>query len=221
MPVLRFSINQRTSKELAEAAKEKIAELVVERARKNFKNIKPQVADVVDEEIEKMSSDFIPNDDQIYELGVGELDESSGQGRILREKTDKAWEVLRIGSGRGITKITTRKGEGKTGIGNIQVHIDYEKFFTQDECIVSTPDSDKINQIPWMRWFIEGAEVSGYQFIETNKSKRSRTGGGIMVVKGLWRFAPQSHIINELQIRIANGVNAFIRGFVQEEILKR
>lgn len=210
MTTLRFSINQRTSRDLAEAAKEKILETVLERARKNFGVIKPKVADVVDDVITDRKYLFQPTDREAFELGIG------AGGSVDESKRSGAWESLLVSSGRGVTKITSRKGEGKTGIGNIQVHINYLRFYEQPECHVYDEDLD----LPWMLWMIEGGEVLDHSFFSTTRSRVSRTGGGIMIKGGLWNFRPQSYLINDLQVGISVAVNAFITRFVAEELTR-
>lgn len=211
MAVLRFSINQRTSKELAEAAAEKIRDAVIERARDNFKKSKSTIEDVVDNVIREKNYLFQPTDQEAYELGIG------ANGTIDENKRSNAWEVLLVSSRRGVTRVTTRRGEGKTGIGNIQIHINYLALFEQPECHVYDEDLD----IPWMQWLIEGGEVLEHQFFGSRLTgSASRTGGGIMIKGGLWRFPPQSNLINDLQISIAAAINAYINRFVTEELSK-
>jgi hypothetical protein len=213
MPTLRFSINSRTSEAIAQAAKEKITELVVEKARENFKAAKSDIAKVVDDEIENHKYNFMPNNEEAYELGIG------SDGQVDEGRIEEAWRTLQIGSGRGVTTLTTRKGEGKTGLGNIQVNIDYLEFYNQPECRIDTPDSDKIDEIPWMQWFIEGQVISDWHFFGTKNSKTSRTGGGIMIQGGFWKFRPRTEAVNLMQVGISAAVNAFITRFVAKEIL--
>lgn len=214
MPQLRFSINQRTSNEIAEAAKNKIAEAVVSRARKNFSRIKAPLAEKIDQAIEDNAEYFTPTDQEAFQLGIGK------DGAIDEDKRANGWRNFLISSRSGVTKINVRRGEGKTGIGNIAITIDYLKLFQMPESIAETPDSKKIDIIPWMEWFIDGKEITEYSFLPTPKSKVSRTGGGIMVEGGLWDFIPNSAAVNKLQISISNAVNAFITQFVAEEFSK-
>jgi hypothetical protein len=214
MPQIRFSINQRTSKEIAQLTSEKIRDIVVAKAREKFKRkIKDDVADVIDGTISSFGpQNLVPDNNEAYELGIGE------GGQVDEERRLRAWETLLVGEGRGVIKLSTRKGEGKTGIGNLQVNIDYEKFYGQDECIIPTPDSKVIDEIPWMRWFLEGMEIQGHKFLGTSHSKVSRTGGGIMIVGGLWSIKPRSFIINNLQVALVDAINKYIKRFVVEEI---
>jgi len=186
-----------------------VARVIVQRQfgnilQENMKDFRPLIEDSIDDEIEKNKNRFIPNSVEAAQLGVGE------GGEIAYEKTETAWEALQIKSGEGVTTFNIEKtgsGAGRT-FANIYVDIGEHRFFKRPRSIIDTPDSEKIDKIPWMEWFIEGKEIGGVRFSrKTPVPETSRTGRGIMIEGGLWSFTPRSvmlieQLIEKIRLRI-------------------
>lgn len=184
--------------------------------RNNFGDLRPVIEDSIDDEISKNRNRFIPNQSEAAELGVGE------NGSISFEKTETAWEALQVKSGEGVTKFSARKfgGSSSLQIGNIEIDIDKESFFSAPRSIVATPDSTFISEIPWMRWFVEGATVGDIPRAARFSNRQpipetSRTGRGIMIEGGTWDFRPRTTMLIEQlldRIRIRVGRDLRING---------
>ena len=172
--------------------KDVFSRLIGKKVQNNFGAFRPIIEEAIDEGVINTRSEFIPDDSDAAELGVGI------NGSIDRERTSGAWAQLLVGSATKSLTFSIRKDTRKGKLGTITIVIDEEKFFKGRLSNVDTPDSDKEDSLPWMEWFIDGA-VSGdilpdYEFSsEGGKFGNSRTGGGrmISVQGGIWSFSPR------------------------------
>lgn len=205
-----FKIKKNVLKDL----KDKIVESLGIKLRDNFGDLRPIIEQAIEEEIVKSSSRFIPTSKEAGELGVGE------GGNVAVEKTETAWTALLPNSPAGVTTFSVRKSSRKNitakfNIGTITINIDELAFFNAPLSIIETPDSDKIDQIPWMMWFIEGAKVQGSSFSNISRLKRSevsRTGQGLMIEGGFWSFTPRSKAnVGKLLERMRLNINKRLR----------
>jgi hypothetical protein len=213
MPEMRFQINQRTQQVLAKRAADAILDSVVSKARKEFTASKEAIRQSVDDAISNVQDGFKPTNEEAAELGIGE------GGSIDFNRVDNAWRGLLSDSGTGAITVTFRTGRGKTGLGNIAIFIDFEKFYQYELCklVVTTEGTDW--DLEWMRWYIEGKAISDVSFFPTTSSRgASRTGRGIMIRGGLWQFRPHSEVVNELSVSLSEHVKRFITTFVAQEI---
>jgi hypothetical protein len=160
------------------------------KVQKNFGAFRPTVEEAIDEGVINRRNEFIPNDDEAAQLGVGQ------GGSIDRGRTRGAWSQLLASSSNGIVTFSVRKDSRKNKIGKITVNIDEEAFFRASLSNIDT-ESEHLPNIPWMEWLIEGAPngsvLPDYEFSgEVPQSSKSRTGAGRMItVKGgIWRFPP-------------------------------
>lgn len=193
---VNFSISSEDRKELTRVIEEKL----LRRARNNFGDFRIFIKDAINDGIDEVKDEFIPTDREAEELGVGE------GGEINRDKTESAYKQLYPGDDAGASKFSVRKLRRSSDIGRVKFELDEKTFYNAPLSIVNTPDSQQIDQIPWMLWLIEGAANSSYRFISRRNAKNSRTGGGIMVEGGLWTFVPNDRAF----IRLEDSVRAAI-----------
>lgn len=176
-----------------ENIKERISRLFGRKVQDNFGAFRPIIETAIDEGVINSRSEFIPDDSEAAELGVG------AGGSIDRERTNGAWTQLLVGSATKSLTFSVTKDNRKGKIGTIVVSVDEDAFFKAPLSNVDTPDSEKVDSLPWMRWLINGA-VAGeilpdYAFSpEVKQFGNSRTGAGrmISVEGGIWVFAPSS-----------------------------
>lgn len=169
--------------------------------RDRFVEVTPLVAQIIDEVVEDNRSLFIPNDQQAAELGIGE-------GGQIDPRRSTAWEVLRPDSSSVTSYFVRRIGGRSSLVGQINISINEEEFYNAPDSIIETPDSDLIDEIPWMRWFIEGKTIAGVRF-SRRAPEVSRTGRGIMIDGGFWTFPPTlpqgfDFLLNEILERLSS-----------------
>lgn len=187
--------------------------------RNNFADLRPVVRDAIDDTVELNKRKFIPTDDEAFQLGIGE------DGSIDRGKTNLAWTALKASDDESITTFSVRKKGVERGetIGEVRIFINDIAFFGLDRSVVQTPDSDKIDEIPWMQWFLFGKTITGSAFSSRQPVPTvSRTGGGIMVTGSLWDFPAKnrmafSDLLNEVRLEI----NRRLKSNVSARILRR
>jgi len=148
----------------------------------------------VDKAVDDNQFDFIPFDEEIGELGIGD------GGSVDTEKTEGAWKLLQPSTPGSFTtvnvkRVATSRGDipgAPISIGVIEVQTKIKSFLKHPLCNVPTPDSEHIDNIPWMKWLIFGAPANSDFRFESRvlPNTNSRTGEGIMVRGGLWTFPP-------------------------------
>jgi hypothetical protein len=218
---LRFRIK---NKDL-EALRDEILAGIDRVARNNLFDLRPFVQDSIDKEITKNKNRFIPNAREAAELGVGK------NGDIFFEKTETAWEALKVESGERVTSFSVTKARRtlksailRRTIGDIRVDISEEAFYRRPRSRVKIGDSEILgadidtgfssDEIPWMKWFVEGKTISGSRFSNRRPiPETSRTGRGIMIVGGQWVFRPRSvmvidQLLDRIRIRIGRDLRA-------------
>lgn len=166
----------------------------------------------------------------IKELGVGQ------GGEFALAKIRNAWEALQVdypNSGPAVTTLQFSKDKRKLGSTKILVDI-YERYFNLNITKVQNKEDD----IPWMKWFIQGAETPNYkvQTIDaaeaaavskatgtTNRRadqfrKHSRTGEALMIPsKGgvFWKIEPRPNIFptieKEIQLQVIKSTQKFLK----------
>ena len=202
---LKFKVSGSLSKKLRGA----LIDLFGKRARNNFADFRPVVEEAIDEAVINSRQDFIPSDDVAAELGVGD------GGSIDSQKTHGAWRQLLVGSSANAVTFSVRKGRGsRKNIGDISISINEDAFYDATDANVDTPDSRLIDTIPWMRWFIRGAPtIQDFSFSDNiSPGSVSRTGQGIMVKGGLWKFPPASPLaFTNLAVEIERQAGVSIR----------
>lgn len=203
-----IKINFKVRKDFLNGLEPLILERYGRKARGNFADLRPIVAEGVDEGVQATKEQFIPSDDQAYQLGVG------ANGTIDAERTQGAYKQLFVEN--GITKISVKKSGSKANLrsfklGTINVNISEEAFFNAALSVVSTAGSAPgqgraTGQIPWMRWLIRGAPLNTEYFFSDKAPipQTSRTGGGVMRLGGTWDFPPAKPAAFEA-LRIAIG----------------
>lgn len=154
-------------------------------ARGNFGDFRPIVEEAINKAVVNTKEEFIPDDDEAAELGVGE------GGLIDRSRTEGAWKQLLTRGPNSVMSFSVRRARGKGLIGNITVSYTEEALLEAPLSNVLTPDSFEIRSIPWLKWLIRGAPTnSSFEFTEETTGSFSRTGGGVMIKGGIWRFSP-------------------------------
>ncbi|TFH25904.1 hypothetical protein E4G67_00160 [Candidatus Bathyarchaeota archaeon] len=160
------------------------------RLTNNISEIRQITADAINRAVEKNKNLFIPTDDEAAQLGIGE------GGSIDTDRTTGAWREL-LTTGQAVKFLVQKTGRSKTGaFANLQIEIGEELFYNLDLSNMPIQESKDLdtelrNNIPWMRWLIEGAPTNTeYRFTTKNKGVVSRTGGGIMIKGGIWEFPP-------------------------------
>lgn len=203
---LKFRIRK---SELERQIREEVKRRGSERVRRDFGRFRPFIAEAINDGVRESSNFFIPSQRRVYALGIGE------GGSIDHEKLD-AWKQLLVesfGSNEIVQFSITKSGSNRRGlIGTIEINVDEEALLNSDLARIETPDSDKIDEIPWLRWFIEGKTVSTHRFLRTSKPRQnSRTGGGIMVEGGLWTIPPRPATFRKLSQNILKNLRGSIR----------
>lgn len=182
------------------------------RLRNNFADIRPFVADAINASVEATKDEFIPNQQETSELGVG----SDGQPDTSR--TEGAYKQMRTDNAERVTTFSVRKQRANALnnlIGTVTVTVDEKKLLRSELARVPTPDSEFIDEIPWLSWLIFGAPINTeYQFI-SRRPRASRTGGGVMVKGGIWTFPPARP--GAFQI-LAQDMEIRLLGFIEENV---
>lgn len=205
---LKFSTSQRELQEL----RDEIVSDLKRRIRNTFADIRPFVEDAINAGVEESRGQFIPDDREAAELGVGQ------GGQIDTSRTEGAYKQIRTDSSNSVTSFSIRKQRQSARdnlIGAITVTIDEDELFNSNLARIDTPDA-VIEEIPWLRWLIMGAPTNpDFGFVGRSNAKSSRTGGGIMVVGGLWSFPPAR--IGAIPI-LSNTIERRISNFIREDI---
>jgi hypothetical protein len=193
----------------------RMSSLVSKKIRNNFGGLRPVIEDAIDEAVEKHSRKLIPALDEIAELGVGTDGSPDPRAQV-------AWKGLK--TGHGATTLTSRKrgSEKDRDIGEINISIHEETFYEMPDSIIETPDSDIISQIPWMKWLVQGKEISGDRFSPNKDSAFSRTGRGIMISGGFWSFQGRGSEIYDAILKDARlSINRALKGGAGVKILRK
>jgi hypothetical protein len=184
---VKFKVKGSFAKELRAL----LTSLFSKKVQNNFGDFRPIIEAAIDEGVINTRAEFIPDDDEAAELGIG------ANGSIDNNRTQNAWGQLLVGSTSKAVTFSVRKDTKKNRIGRVVVQIDERAFYDADLSNVPTPDSDVIDSIPWMEWLIEGAPSDAvepnYEFTsKTSEFGTSRTGEGRMIWKrgGMWTFPP-------------------------------
>ena len=183
---IKFKVKGSFVKELTDV----VQSLFGKRVQKNFGRFRPVIEEAIDDGVINRRSEFIPDDNEAAELGIGQ------GGSIDRERTQGAWRQLLASASNGIVAFSVRKDSRRNKIGNITVNINEEAFFNAPLSNIDT-ESKHLPNIPWMEWLIEGspngAVLDDYAFSsDVPESSKSRTGAGRMIIVqgGLWTFGP-------------------------------
>lgn len=198
-----------------------IQNAVNKRAKKILVNNVKKIDSIVEESINKAvrenQGDFIPDDREAGELGIGQ------DGRIDESKRDGAWKKLLITT-RGQQAVTTftilEQGGSRPDFARLFIVIDEELLYKDELSNVSIEPSkdneaEQISNIPWMRWLIEGAPRNPlYRF---RPSGLGRTGEGTMRKSGVWNFKPRRFGAFE---RLAENIEKTVRNNIKRNIGK-
>ncbi len=184
---IKFQVKGSILKELTNA----VRSLFKKKVQRNFGAFRPSIEAAIDEGVINTRAEFIPDDDEAAELGVG------SNGSIDFNRTQNAWGQLLIGSTSKSVTFSVEKDSRKNKIGRVTVRIDKAAFFEAPLSNIETPDSDEIDSIPWMEWLIEGAPneavLPDHAFSsQVSEGGESRTGAGVMIAVrgGMWSFPP-------------------------------
>lgn len=171
--------------------KDVVKRLFGKTARNNFGDFRPFIEEAIDEGVINSRSNFIPDNDEAAQLGIG------AGGSIDTRRTRGAWSQLLVGSSEDVTTFSIRKDGRRDKIGTITVEIDEQALYDAPLSNIDTPDSEKIDSIPWMEWLIEGAPTGAvlpnHEFSSVvPPTSNSRTGEGRMIIVegGIWTFPP-------------------------------
>lgn len=185
----RVNVRLQVKGSILRELRDTLASLFGRRARENFGDFRPFIEEAIDEGVVNRRNDFIPDDSEAAELGVG------AGGSIDRSRTQGAWQQLLVGSSAKVITFSIRKDNGRGKIGKVTVNIDERALFEAPLSNVPTPDSESVNSLPWMEWLIEGAPAGSilpdYEFTSViPQFSKSRTGAGRMITVegGLWDF---------------------------------
>ena len=184
---IKFKVKGSFLKELTDV----VTSLFGKKVKKNFGAFRPTIEAAIDEGVINRRHNFIPDDQEAAELGIGD------NGSIDRNRTNNAWGQLLVGSASRAVTFSVQKDSRKNKIGRVTVNIDEQAFFEAPLSNVETPDSDEIDSIPWMEWLVEGAPngavLPGHAFSsKVAEGGESRTGAGVMIAikGGIWSFPP-------------------------------
>lgn len=190
-------------KDLDEKILEAVEKGFLEKVRLNAPSLMGRIETVMNETVHENARVFIPDDNTAGELGIqGKI----GAGQIDEQKRAGAWRALLTASPNtaAVLKLEKRNGDD---IARIVFGWDKEKFFEHPNSKVSVYDLKKGSKLDysWMRSFVEGHVITGYTF-SPYSHPRSRTGEGIMVKGGLWKFPPSPFNIEWLTRKAAENV---------------
>ncbi len=124
--------------------------------------------------------DLTGGDELIGKLGIG----LPGRGP-LTNKIENGWRVLLPGEQETATSISVSFAKSLTSFGTGSVRVDTDAFYAakvNNYISLSGGRTRGNEEIPWMRHYIEGLQVQGYEFEGDDFIKKSsRTGLGIML----------------------------------------
>jgi len=197
-----------------------IKRLLNSRLRKSVGAANPIIVKAINEGIERSKNRFIPSKADAGELGIG------AGGSVDDGKRTNAWRQLLIPEGTGdVTKFTvTRISEERAGVvTEIQITINEDAFFNKEISKISTPDSDEVDEIRWMDWFINGQTIGGHRFSGRARNREvSRTGRGIMIRGGVWVFSPKGQdAFNRTLDEVRRTINKRLKQGIAARILRR
>jgi hypothetical protein len=207
---IKFSPDSQAFEEL----RREIEQDLKRNVRNNFGDLRPFIKDAVNAAVEGTRGEFIPSPSEVAQLGVG------AGGQEDKSRTEGAYKQLRTDDPNSVTSISVRKQRPNARgdlVGTITVSVDTRRLLVSDLARVPTPDSEAIDEIPWLDWLINGAPTnSDFRFVrKIGRNSVSRTGDGIMVEGGFWRFPPARP--GAFQI-LSEAIEDRVVGFVQEEI---
>lgn len=180
--------------------------------RNNFFDIRPFFRQAVDAGVEASRNEFIPTPREVGELGIGK------DGSEDTKRTQGAYKQLRTDGGFTKFSVVKQRPTARDNLlGAVIVSVEEEAFLDSELAKVPTPDSEAIDEIPWMRWLIFGAPTNpNFRFVNRRPApKTSRTGRGIMVEGGIWAFPPARQ--GAFKILFGN-IEKRVVGFIQEEL---
>ena len=210
----RLKIKFEPDKEALDELRREIVEELKRNVRNNFGDIRPFVEDTINVAIERTREEFVPSPSEVGQLGVG------AGGSEDTSRTQGAYKQMRTDDPNSVTSFSIRKQRPNAQgdlVGIITVNINEEALLESELARVPTPDSEAINEIPWLRWLIYGAPTNpDFRFVRRPTQRAvSRTGEGIMVQGGFWAFPPARP--GAFQI-LAGNIEARIIRFLQEDI---
>lgn len=184
--MVRVTIDFRIKRNIRQQISDAVLSLFRSQARDKFDDFRPLVENAINKGVTQTRAQFIPDDDEAAQLGVGQ------GGSIDTTRTLGAWTQLLTSGPNTVMRFSVRRSTSKNLIGNVIITYDENDLLNAPLSKVPTPDSLAINEIPWLRWLIRGAPTnSAFEFESTvAPGANSRTGGGIMVAGGIWRFSP-------------------------------
>jgi hypothetical protein len=197
-----------------------LARSILRRAKELFTEpaaiakIKEAAEEAVNKGVEASKDSFTPTYQEAIELGIGE------GGSVDFDRINGAYRVLRTDSQHKATTVEIIKSGGFRSLYTIKVNIDEAAALAAPESNIPTPDSDKISNIPWMDWLINGSPTLQYRFFDKPFIPTSRTGGGVMVKGGVWSQEPRrpfafgvlsSTIELSLKIGVAKDIGEIVR----------
>lgn len=148
--------------------------------------VEEQIGAAVEQEKNLFRPDRGPNggSDVVGQLGIG------FGGRPDNDKINNAYKLLKPGTSSAKVSLSFQRRQANFGRVNYSIKI--ENFYNSDLTTylpslgrVSNGNIDFNRPVPWMRHFIEGLEVQGYDYIDEGdklfNKNRSRTGEGLMI----------------------------------------
>lgn len=231
----------RNVKDILKAVNKKVED-VVEEIRSEIDNFRPTLEKDINKAIKKNSHLFdiekAGGRELIRELGIGD------GGEVNEFKVKKTWEALLIGyptGGKTVSLLTFSKDKRKLGKVTINFNID-SVFYDLNLTTYQNSGRNGPTVIPFIKWFIEGAETKGYDVKTiddakessdtpvlnkisrlTNQIKKfSRTGEALMIKTKsgpFWKIKPRPEIFPQIEqdvgLQIEKSTAKFLRGIAK------
>lgn len=209
---LKLKASKIEEKGLARAILRRTKELFSEPAA--LGRITDAVENSVNKAVEASKDSFIPTFQEAIELGIGE------GGSVDFDRVNNTYKILRTDSPYKFTTVEITKARGFSSLYTVKININEVGPLSVQESIIPTPDSNKIDQIPWLDWLINGSPTLSYRFFDKPFIPTSRTGGGIMVKGGVWSQEPRrpfafdalKHTVDlSLRVDISSAIGEIVR----------
>lgn len=224
-------------KDILKAVNLKVEE-VVQEIREEIDNFRPVLEKDINKAIKKNSHLFdiekAGGKELVRELGIGE------GGEINEFKTKNTWEALLIGyptGGKNVSSLLFSKDKRKLGKVEINFNID-SVFYDLNLTTYQNDGRNGPKVIPFIKWFIEGAETKGYDVktvedtstpilnkisrLSNQIKKFSRTGEALMIKTKngpFWKIKPRPEIFpqieNDVQLQIEKSTIKFLKGITK------
>ncbi len=182
--MVKARIVLKSPKDFDDAVLQAVAKKFSQKRSEIDKAVQEQIGVAIEENRDLFKPDRGPNgsDDVVGQLGIG------FGGRPDSDKIDNAYKLLKPGSSSAKLSLSFQRRNATFGIAKYTLNV--EKFYAADltNYLPSKSAFGAVNfngPVPWMKHFIEGLEVQGYDYIDSGdslfRSERSRTGIGLMI----------------------------------------